>query len=90
VPTRTLLTAGWAGLHNDDVDHFQRALTLSRELGDRAAEAQALTRLGAAHWQRGHHDEALAHYERALKVFREIGDRVNEDRVLANLSLHRR
>lgn len=54
-----------------DIDHtfddYEKALTLSKELGDPLAIADSERGLGYAHWRRGNISEAERHYERAFK-----------------------
>jgi tetratricopeptide (TPR) repeat protein len=59
----------------------------ARDSGDRAAEATALTSLGAVDWRQGRYQQAAGHLQQALALFRETGDRSGEARVLANLGL---
>jgi tetratricopeptide (TPR) repeat protein len=56
-------------------------------LGDRIAEATALTNLGVVCWQLDRHPEAIEHFERALSLSREAGDGRGEARILANLGV---
>ncbi|MFI6325597.1 BTAD domain-containing putative transcriptional regulator [Nonomuraea sp. NPDC050556] len=66
-----------------------RALEQSREQGDRAAEATALTNLGVANWRKGRYAEAAAEARQALELFRELGDPAGEATALNNLgNLH--
>jgi tetratricopeptide (TPR) repeat protein len=64
--------------------HARRAAALA---GDRAAEAAALTMLGAAEAAQGRLRQATSHLEQALALSREAGDRIGEARALANLGL---
>jgi DNA-binding SARP family transcriptional activator/Flp pilus assembly protein TadD len=61
------------------------ALSAARKAGDRAAEARALTRLGAAANRQGRFQEAVCHLEQALALARESGDRVTQAAALTNL-----
>ena len=63
------------------------ALQAARDVGDRAAEASALTHLGIVWWGQGQHQRAGEHLAQALAVFRAIGDRLGEARALGNLGL---
>jgi DNA-binding SARP family transcriptional activator len=62
--------------------HARRAAAL---VGDRPAEAAALTMLGAADAARGRLGPAISHVEQALALCREDGDRVGEARALGTL-----
>jgi DNA-binding SARP family transcriptional activator/Flp pilus assembly protein TadD len=64
--------------------HARRAAVLC---GDRAAEAAALTMLGAADAAVGHLGRATSHLEEALALCREEGDSTGEARALGNLGV---
>jgi DNA-binding SARP family transcriptional activator len=64
--------------------HARRAAGL---VGDRAAEAAALTMLGTADAAQGRLGQAGGHLEQALALCREAGDRIGEARALGNLGL---
>jgi tetratricopeptide (TPR) repeat protein len=61
------------------------AAATARQIGDRAAEAHALTNLGVAHHFLSGYRPAAEHLERALALFRDLGDRFGEARTLINL-----
>jgi tetratricopeptide (TPR) repeat protein/DNA-binding XRE family transcriptional regulator len=61
------------------------ALNAARDSGDRAAEASALTSLGAYHSRQDRYQEAGQHHQRALDVARATGDRYTEARALVGL-----
>jgi tetratricopeptide (TPR) repeat protein len=50
------------------------ALEISRDMGNRWAEAQALSALGIALLDVGQQEDALAAWSRALALFEELGD----------------
>jgi Flp pilus assembly protein TadD len=62
------------------------SLAIIRELGEPAAEARALNRLGGLSDAAGRFDEAVSWYEQAPALFREVGDRASEGTVLGNLA----
>ena len=64
--------------------HARRA---AARAGDRAAEAAALTRLGAADVAQGRLRQATGHLQQALALCREDGDRIGEARALGNLGM---
>jgi DNA-binding SARP family transcriptional activator/tetratricopeptide (TPR) repeat protein len=64
--------------------HARRAAT---KIGDRAAEAAALTMLGAADAAQGRFRLAATHLEQALVLCRQDGDRIGEARALSTLGL---
>ncbi len=72
--------------------HYPEALVIhghagqaARQLGDRAAEANASNYLGVMDMRQGRWDRASAHFERALPPYRAARDYVGEARVLGNL-----
>lgn len=55
--------------------YLEQALVLCREVGDRSAEATALSFMGSVYADLGQKEEALKYLEKALNIRREIGDR---------------
>jgi tetratricopeptide (TPR) repeat protein/transcriptional regulator with XRE-family HTH domain len=92
---------GWSGLASDLATTLYRhlynshpaegltihthALIAARDSGDQAAEASALTSLGAYHSRQDRYQEAGEHHQRALDVARATGDRYTEARALVGL-----
>ena len=69
--------------------HYEEALAIHRELGDRRTEGAALRNLGSLRRIEGRPDGARAHYRESLAIAREVGDRDFEGLVLGNLgNLH--
>jgi len=62
------------------------ALRAARGTGERAAEGDALTNLGAVYWRTGRPKEAREYLERALVIRRESGDRDGEGWTLHHLA----
>jgi tetratricopeptide (TPR) repeat protein len=54
-------------------------------LGDRAAEATALTNLGIISWRQGRYQQAAGYHQKSLAASVEIGDRMGEAIAVANL-----
>jgi DNA-binding SARP family transcriptional activator/tetratricopeptide (TPR) repeat protein len=54
-------------------------------LGDRAAEATALTNLGIISWRQGRYQQATSYHQQALTASVEIADRAGEAIAVANL-----
>ena len=67
------------------VGHHERALSLSREIGDRRGEGVNLGNLGLAYARLGEVRRAIDYYEQSLVIDREIGDRRGEGANLGNL-----
>lgn len=66
-------------------DHYQRALAIARELGNRRDEGLSLGNLGTAYTDMLRWEEAFRCYEQGLAISREIGDRQGEGTSLGNL-----
>jgi tetratricopeptide (TPR) repeat protein len=78
---------GFRGLFDDLLVVTTTSLQAARRLGDRAAEAEALTNLGLAlHGLRRYHEAVTAHQD-AAAIFREIGDWRGDGDALNNLGL---
>jgi tetratricopeptide (TPR) repeat protein len=75
------------GHYIDALAVHTHARDAARQTGDRAAEAQAILGLGAAHLRLGSHERAVAHLQRALALFRQAGDRVGIARALDNIGV---
>ena len=74
--------------------HYADAMTIhghARDaavlLGDRAAEATALTNLGIICWRQGRYPQAIDYHEHARAASVEIGDPVGEAIAVANLGI---
>ena len=75
------------GHYPDAITIHSAAREAARRIGDRAAEATALTNLGIVDWRQGRYRQAAGHHRLALKVSQEIGDRSGEAIALANLGI---
>jgi DNA-binding SARP family transcriptional activator/Tfp pilus assembly protein PilF/DNA-binding XRE family transcriptional regulator len=78
----------------DDGGYYPEAITIhtharhaARGSGDRAAEATALTNLGAIDVRQGRYQQAAGHLQKALALFQETGDQAGQARALSNLGL---
>jgi tetratricopeptide (TPR) repeat protein len=76
-----------AGRMEEAREHYERALAIHREAGDRRLEGHVLGNLGKVHEVQGRMEEAREHYERALAVSREVDNRCDEGIVLGSLGL---
>ena len=77
----------YTGNTKEALDHFESALQLYSEIGDRQGEGMALNNLGGANFDLSNYQEAGAYYARSLQLCREIGDRMGEGRALNNLGI---
>jgi tetratricopeptide (TPR) repeat protein len=73
------------GHYADAVTMHSHARHAARLLGDRAAEATALTNLGIISWRQGRYRQAADYHQQALAASVEIGDRMGEAIAVANL-----
>ena len=70
------------------IEHFMKALEISRALGDREGEGSKLGNLGTTYHSLGQYKRAIEHYTAALEISRAIGDQRSECSHLGNL-VHR-
>ena len=68
----------------DALASWQQALTLYRQLGNRAGEGAALGNLGLAYDSLGNYAQAIDLYQQVLAIARDIGDRAGEGNTLGN------
>jgi len=73
------------GLAKKAIEYYERALVITREIGDRRNENTTLGNLGNAYRDLGQMEKAIEYYEMALVIAGEIGDRRNESTTLGNL-----
>ena len=69
------------------IEHYEQALDIAREIGDRRGEGAHLGNLGLAYADLGDARKAIEYYEQALAIARKIGDRRGEGADLGNLGL---
>ncbi|HHS97440.1 MAG TPA: tetratricopeptide repeat-containing protein, partial [Chloroflexi bacterium] len=69
------------------IEHYEQALAIAREIGDRRGEGIHLGNLGNAWADLGEVRKAIDYYEQALAIAREIGDRRGEGNRLVNMGL---
>jgi tetratricopeptide (TPR) repeat protein len=73
------------GLAAEAIPRLERALEVSRQIGDRQGEANALRNLGFAHMDLHESQQAIDFYKQALVVAREVGDRTLQGQVRSGL-----
>jgi DNA-binding SARP family transcriptional activator/tetratricopeptide (TPR) repeat protein len=93
-PAHATRLAGTVYRYLETGGHYTDAITIhsaarhaARRLGDRAAEATALTNLGIVDWRQGRYRQAAGHHRRALRISREIGDRFGQATAVNNLGI---
>jgi tetratricopeptide (TPR) repeat protein len=74
------------GYKEDTRQFYQDALDIFRAIGERAKEAETLTKLGKVHKDLRERKEAEQCYEQALSIFRSVGDHTREGLTLYDLS----
>ncbi|MCJ7625107.1 MAG: tetratricopeptide repeat protein, partial [Anaerolineaceae bacterium] len=67
------------------IKYYEKALMITREIGDRCGEENHLGNLGLAYSNLGQVEKAIKCYEKSLLIAREIGDRRGEGADLGNL-----
>jgi CHAT domain-containing protein/Tfp pilus assembly protein PilF len=86
---KTLIWIGSAyealGQPQQALEHYQQALRVRREIGDRPGVALALNNVGSAYYTLGQFQQALDHFEQALSAYRELGDRASMAPTLNNI-----
>jgi tetratricopeptide (TPR) repeat protein len=75
------------GNYAEATAYWQQSLPISQEIGDRPAEASALSNLGEAARSQGDYAQAKAYYEQRLRICRETGELYGKCIALVNLSL---
>ena len=92
----TALTAGLAGLLRHDgpwseaITRHGTALRAAQHLGERPAQATALTNLGIARRLTGDYPGSARDAKEALGIYRDLGDRLGQATALINLGIVRR
>jgi tetratricopeptide (TPR) repeat protein len=76
-----------AGQPDEASVHFEAALAVARETGDRELESAATWYLGTVRRSQGRTTDAAAHYAEALAIAREMGDRWSERAILVSLGV---
>jgi len=82
---------GWLyanqGRYEEALDHYQEALDIHREVGNRTGEGTSLNNIGLVYYEQGRYEEALDHYQQALEVARTVDNRTGEGITLNNIGL---
>jgi CHAT domain-containing protein/tetratricopeptide (TPR) repeat protein len=67
------------------LEFYQEALSIWKEVGDRAGEAATLNNIGGVYSALGQKQKALEFYQEALTIFQAVGDRAGEAVTLNNI-----
>lgn len=73
------------GQLTEALETFQRALLISREVGDRQGEAAALSNMGITYVDLGQYSKALEFLQQALAINEEVGNRLDKGTILHNI-----
>jgi tetratricopeptide (TPR) repeat protein len=73
------------GKLKEALEHYQQALEIDREIGDKEGEATQLGNMGSVYYIQGKLEKALEHYQQALEINREIGSKKGEASLLGNM-----
>src|SRR5262245_50152396 len=83
---KQLIERGGAQSYKLAKEKYEDSLPKWRGIGDRFAEAQALSCLGFIAWQSGAPAKAIEYYDQALTIRQEIKDRDGEGEALNNIA----
>jgi tetratricopeptide (TPR) repeat protein len=75
----------WLDKNEEAIKHYEQALSIWRELGDRKEEGSILNCIGGAYHSMGWREEAIKFFKQALNISKEVGDKWNELAELNNL-----
>ena len=89
VKTYLLLVAQWyrADKIQEAIETDSQALLLSRKIGYKAGESEALEKFGTIYYYDGIYEKGIDFYTQALKLRQEIGDEKAESYLLNNLGI---
>jgi DNA-binding SARP family transcriptional activator/Tfp pilus assembly protein PilF len=71
---------------HEATDHFEQALRIARQLGDRDTEERIQNNLGLAYAGQDRYQDAIRCFRRSLSILRQVGDRHGEGESLNNLA----
>ena len=74
-----------AGGYAEALEHYERALTIVREINEQQGESTILNNIGAVYDNLGNYLQALSYYEQALTIAQELGNRSGEGITLNNI-----
>jgi len=75
------------GDHRAALEHYDRALTLHKELGDRSSMAGDAVNIGVVNGNIGDYPAALENFHRALALHEELGNRGSVANVTCNIGI---
>ena len=75
------------GDYDTALDHFERSLAISEEIGDKPLIARNCNRIGAVHFDKGDYEKAENFIEKCLSLHKELGEGVHASLTTAHLYL---
>jgi CHAT domain-containing protein/Tfp pilus assembly protein PilF len=69
------------------MEHYQQALAIEREIGDRSGEASTLNNMALDYSEQGEYAQALELLQQALKIAQTIGDKAGEAGYLSGIGI---
>jgi CHAT domain-containing protein len=75
------------GQYQRALDNYQQALTIARQIRDKALEGIILSNIGVSYDNQGEYQKALDNYQQALTIAQQIGDKAGEETTLGNIGL---
>ena len=73
------------GRHYEAISHYQKALLIQKNIGNKRGEAITLGNLGATYQSLFQFEESISYYNQSLEISRNIGDKRGEGIDLGNL-----
>jgi tetratricopeptide (TPR) repeat protein len=77
----------WAQIDRQALQHYEQALPLSRQVGDKRGQAVTLNNIGRVYDDLGDKAQALHYFEQALPLLRQVGDRWAESVTCFNIGM---
>ncbi len=69
------------------IEHYEQALGIAREIGDRRGEGDWLGNLGNTYFNLGQVEKAIQYFQQQLVIYHEVGERRAEGAVRGNLGI---
>jgi CHAT domain-containing protein/Tfp pilus assembly protein PilF len=85
--TRISSAYGVLGKYQEDLEYNEKALNLSREIGNRRNEGIILGNIGVYFAQTGDYQQALKYFHQKLAIVKELSDESEEAHILTNIGV---
>ena len=76
--TNTTAVTLWQATGNPQVEYYEKALKIAKEIGDVSGESRCYAHLGNTYHDLGDFRKALEYHEKALRIAKEIGKKSEE------------